>query len=96
MDAAEGPAIGWFSGETKYAEKRLRLNSGDRVVIYSDGVVEAAGEHTEFGAIGLMRVLGEARHLSLDASLKSVMDAVMLVTGGVHQDDVSLVGFEIS
>jgi sigma-B regulation protein RsbU (phosphoserine phosphatase) len=94
--AAEGPAIGWFTGDMRYAEQQLKLNSGDRVVIYSDGVVEAVGGKEEFGNSGLLRVLTETRSLDLDASLQSVMDAVRLLTGGVHQDDVSLVGFEIS
>lgn len=96
VGSAEGPAIGWFGSDLEYEEERLSLNSGDRVVVYSDGIIEAVGKGREFGNEGLLNTLEKSRSLDLDAGLQSVVDAVKLLTDGVHQDDVSLLGFQIT
>jgi sigma-B regulation protein RsbU (phosphoserine phosphatase) len=94
-DVQTGPAIGLLDEGVPYVETTLKLGRGDRLVTYSDGVVEAIGGEQEFGRSGLLHALEESRSSALDGALQSVIDAVRHLTGGVHQDDVSLLGFEV-
>lgn len=80
-----------------YEERTVKLKSGDRLYVYSDGVVEA--RHTVKGEFGLQRLadtLRESRkspvHESVDAVLASVNE---WVEGAPLADDFSIVGLEV-
>lgn len=90
-----GPPIGFFV-KAQYHEKELALESGDRILVYSDGVVEATNEdEVEFGADRLIASLLQTRAMSLDDSLTSLMDQVREWTGGRAQDDISVIGIAV-
>jgi sigma-B regulation protein RsbU (phosphoserine phosphatase) len=74
--SATGLPLGMFS-TSRYTVQRVRLEPGDSLLLYTDGISEANNaEGKEYGVSGLMRVAGErhgwAPHELLAACLKDV------------------------
>jgi sigma-B regulation protein RsbU (phosphoserine phosphatase) len=71
-----------------YRETRLELASGDRIVFYTDGIVEAMNEKEEiFGFERLLKVVQESRSMNADSLLKEILDKVRGFSGGAPQND---------
>jgi serine phosphatase RsbU (regulator of sigma subunit)/catechol 2,3-dioxygenase-like lactoylglutathione lyase family enzyme len=65
---------------------------GDTLVLYTDGIVEAArADDEQFGEERLVDVLTANAHLDPDGVIRAVVDAVHEFTGGQQQDDITLV-----
>jgi serine phosphatase RsbU (regulator of sigma subunit) len=74
--------------DADYQETRLKLASGDKVVFYTDGIVEAMNEQEElFGFDRLLETVQMARSMSADSLLKEVLDKVNEFAGGAAQHD---------
>jgi phosphoserine phosphatase RsbU/P len=96
-----GPALRLFSGgpvlglrsNAGFEQGSVRLDPGDRLILYSDGIVEAtnaAGE--EFGEGRLVAALREDREDTADGLRDHILTALSLFTGSaVPQDDRTLV-----
>ena len=91
-----GPAIGWFP-DADFEQRSLSLRAGDRVYLFSDGVVEAANYGEEqFGLDRITEVLTACRTESLDASLETLLGEVGAWCGDRGpDDDISLLAFEL-
>jgi sigma-B regulation protein RsbU (phosphoserine phosphatase) len=95
----KGLALGIDSGnvfERVTADERITLDSGDCVLLYTDGVKQAlnAGEE-EFGMERLSKTFREAARLGAEAVVKKVQKAVKSFTGeGAQMDDVTIVVIE--
>jgi PAS domain S-box-containing protein len=73
------------------------LQTGDRVVIYTDGLTESLNfEHEMLGVDGLREIVAEASNLPLAEMKNQILDRVAAWRHGHAQDDVSLVLLEIS
>jgi len=86
-----GTLLGAFS-DSEYDLGEIKLNSGDRLLLYTDGVTEAvnhAGE--EFGESRLEPLMIENRDLSAEALRVAVMAAVTEFSGGNFQDDAAII-----
>ncbi|MFC1788403.1 SpoIIE family protein phosphatase [Thermodesulfobacteriota bacterium] len=71
-----------------YQETRLHLSPGDKVVLYTDGIVEAMDEKEKmFGFDRLIEVVQEARSMTADLVLKEILDRVNAFAGGAAQHD---------
>jgi len=74
--------------DADYLETQLQLEAGDRVVFYTDGIVEAMNKQKEmFGFDRLLEVVKGARSLSADSLLKDITDKVNEFAGGAAQHD---------
>ncbi|UCH22644.1 MAG: serine/threonine-protein phosphatase, partial [Deltaproteobacteria bacterium] len=74
--------------EAKYEDTQLKLEPGDKVVFYTDGIVEAMNEKEEiFGFDRLQEVVQVAGAMSSDELLKEILDKVNQFTGGAPQHD---------
>ena len=74
--------------DAEYEETQLKLTPGDKVVFYTDGIVEAMNEQEEiFGFERLLEVIQEAQSMSADLLLKEVLDRVNEFAGGAAQHD---------
>jgi phosphoserine phosphatase RsbU/P len=84
------PVLGFMLDEA-FRSERLRLASGDRVLLYTDGVSEAANEAgEEFGAERLARALdGGAQPLAEQWS--RIMEHVRNHANGAFADDATMV-----
>ncbi len=91
-----GLAIGWLP-EATFEERTLKLQPGDRVYFYSDGVVEAQGAGDEF--YGLERFKELLEHTRCE-SLQQSLEALRTELGGWcgaagPSDDVSVLALEM-
>ena len=79
--------------ECTYEETRVPLKSGDIVVLYTDGVVEAVNAAGEiYGFERFLETVGKGRVLSAHALLETVLEDVGRFAGGVEQhDDITVV-----
>jgi len=81
-----------------YEERSVRLGSGDRLYLYSDGVPEAmdpAGE--QFGAARLLDVIRQGRSKSLQNGVAALLGEIARWLGSERpKDDVSILAVEVS
>jgi sigma-B regulation protein RsbU (phosphoserine phosphatase) len=82
-----GPVIGLLNG-APYEQDAVKLDPGDIVVAFSDGVSEAlnpAGE--EFGDARLIEIAKESVNLSVDEQVDRIVAGVRAFTTGAPQSD---------
>ncbi len=86
-----GPVCGLFDA-ARYEQAEVSLDSGDAVVVYSDGVTEAVdAAEEEFGESRLLDAIAQAGTGNAQALVDAVIDAVQRHTAGTAQnDDVTL------
>jgi len=79
--------------EPDYKETRLQLAPGDRVVFYTDGIVEAMNEKAEvFGFDRLVEVVQGSNSMSADSLLKEIINGVNAFVGTTAQhDDLTII-----
>lgn len=76
-----GPALGVFE-VANYEEAFVEIQQGDTLVLYTDGVIEAAdGEGREFGVKRLQQTVTVARELSAFKTTRAIMDATRAFSG---------------
>jgi serine phosphatase RsbU (regulator of sigma subunit) len=74
--------------DAEYEETRIQLAPGDKVVFYTDGIVEAMNEQEElYGFDRLLETVQEARSMGAESLLKEVVDKVNEFAGGAAQHD---------
>jgi sigma-B regulation protein RsbU (phosphoserine phosphatase) len=75
-----------------YEQGTEKLNAGDILIAYSDGVTEPENDFGEFGEDRLIDVVRRHRHMPLEAISEQVMQALRNWIGGQEQpDDITLV-----
>ncbi len=75
----------------------MRLNPGDRIYLYSDGIVEVRNaERVQFGDERLIRTLPQNRGTSLGESLENLVRAATSWSDGPFDDDASGLSIEIT
>ena len=90
-----GPVLGMLE-DASYEEAVLPLRPGDRLVLYTDGVVEAAGKRGELGEARLRAGLRGMRGLGASEAARTVLDlAVEFADGGPLQDDATVVVVDV-
>ena len=84
--------------DVDYQETRLRLSPGDKVVFYTDGIVEAMNKKEEiYGFERLIDVVHEAGSMNADPLLKEIIDRVNTFTGGAAQhDDLTVIVLNVT
>lgn len=87
-----GPVLGVLSS-ARYTAQEVRLDPGDSIVIYSDGVTEANDpDCNEFGEERLIAVLREYRRTPARAIVEAVNRALAVwAAGSPPADDVTLI-----
>ncbi len=80
-----------------YEEQTLQLKPGNRLVLYSDGVVEAKNEaQEEFGISRLQRVMEEWQNRSLEEAVQAItLELFQWKKGENFEDDVTILALEI-
>jgi sigma-B regulation protein RsbU (phosphoserine phosphatase) len=86
-----GMVLGVFPDST-YEQGEVAVGSGDRVVLFTDGITEARDEHDEeFSEERLVAQAIAHRACSPPALQARLTEAVASFTGGVFQDDATLI-----
>jgi phosphoserine phosphatase RsbU/P len=85
-----GGVLGVFANQA-FRSGVAQLQSGDRMVLYTDGVTEACNaDEQEFGEQRLLTVLQENRRRSSAEMQKEILLAVSAFSRGIWQDDATL------
>jgi PAS domain S-box-containing protein len=86
-----------FLPDSKYEECSQQMKPGDRLFLYSDGIVETTSPgDEEFGQARLISSLARSRGLPLGDNIASMLYEVeKWQRGGKLTDDVSVLGIEI-
>lgn len=87
LDGSDGTPLGLFQGE-EYTDVVVRLEAGDSVFLYTDGVNEAVNASGEFyGTERLERVLADAFASDEKNYLQAVENSVSAFVGETEQND---------
>jgi serine phosphatase RsbU (regulator of sigma subunit) len=86
-----GPALCRLFRDEPHAGGVVQLNSGDRLVLFTDGASEARRGEEEFGEERLTSVIAGNRFLPADALQAAIAGAITGFTGGNLDDDLTLV-----
>ena len=71
---------------------KVRLNRGDRLAFYTDGISEAAnGDATEFGSDGLLAALLTASSLEPRQQYRAILERVRAHANDKLTDDATLI-----
>ena len=78
--------------DTEYDKSEIRLSSGDRLLLYTDGVTEAHGQNkTIYGDDQLKKVLNETASEKGEIVLSRILEDVNRFTEGIDQfDDITM------
>lgn len=92
-----GTPIGMLS-DREFGEQTLDLDSGDRILLYTDGVTEALDRNEEdFGRERLIETLYTSRDSALEPTLQQIVARVRKWQGReIGEDDLSLLGAQIA
>ena len=85
-EASEGPLLGVFP-DAKFVSERGRLDRGDALLLFTDGLVEKPGQDI---AVGIDKLLGEAERLvtrGFHSGARKLIDRV----ASAHNDDRAVV-----
>jgi serine phosphatase RsbU (regulator of sigma subunit) len=87
-----GPLLGALP-QSEYESGRLRFDSGDALIAYSDGVLECRNaDDEEFGLDRLIAAAEQTRHFSAQTAVLSVLASLQdFGNGAPPADDVSLI-----
>ncbi len=83
--------------EPQFQENRIKMETGDRIYLYSDGLVDAHNSsEEEFGDQRLLKEITSSRTNSLEDSIHAIISKSSEWSDNkIFQDDISLLGFEI-
>jgi sigma-B regulation protein RsbU (phosphoserine phosphatase) len=89
---ATGIPLG-ISAAARYEQNGCRLNEGDMLVLFSDGITEACqpGMDEDFGERRLISAVRRMRGRGAAGALEEVKKDLLSFTGGIAADDVTLV-----
>ncbi|MGJ8645227.1 MAG: SpoIIE family protein phosphatase [Luteolibacter sp.] len=93
----KGPALGLIAG-AKYPSHSVSLQDSDRILLFTDGVLEAENEDGEqFLAERLLKTAGEDTSSDLEEWLDGILETVLDFSEGHHfDDDVCMLGISIN
>jgi sigma-B regulation protein RsbU (phosphoserine phosphatase) len=75
-------------GDANYADTRVPLKTGDKIVFYTDGIVEAMnGQKEVFGFDRLIEVVQAAHEKSAEGMLNAILESVGAYVGSAPQHD---------
>jgi len=93
-DVVENGLILGIMPFANYASTTLTVGTGDRFLLYTDGVLEADQRGEEFGADRVKRILSQP--LSADQLCASLSREVRAWSQGIAGDDITIVAVEIA
>ncbi len=93
----ESTVLGALEGAVpQKASEEFTLSAGDRLMLYSDGLIEVWNREGEMlGVEGLEKIVRSAAALPLPAMRQAIVEGVNSYSAGPVQDDVTLVLLEV-
>jgi sigma-B regulation protein RsbU (phosphoserine phosphatase) len=92
-----GGAVLGVLPDWKYLQDQIQLTPGDRLVLFTDGLIEAQNSNGhEFGEDRLLDLLRNYRELSAQDLQKKLIEAIKSFSSGDFSDDVTFVIMSVS
>ncbi len=97
VEMTNGLALG-VSDDFNFQSKKLQMNKGDKLLLFTDGVIEAFNEEeTAYSEDRFENFLNEKRKLSVESLIKKSFDEVNDFAGSAPQsDDITLLGLSFN
>lgn len=95
---ARGTALGMISSKhTEHMESKVRLDTGDRLLLYTDGIAEMINEHNEmYGEKRMLQFIQEHLDCDLQPLVEHLyQDALKFGGQRTFNDDITLVAMEV-
>lgn len=89
---ARGPALGW-ENQLPHDAVEVPLAPGERLVLYSDGLVERRGQSLDDGLDALLVAAGATVHLGVDEQADALLEH--FTAGADADDDITVVVVEL-
>ncbi len=90
------PALGLLEG-TDYPETTMEMAAGDEIVLYTDGIIEAAMGDEEYSEKRLIKFLADHHRDHLDEMMESLLSSVQEFTHTEElEDDVCLITIRLT
>jgi serine phosphatase RsbU (regulator of sigma subunit) len=83
--------LGVFDRARRFHRHQRRLEAGDRLVLYSDGVSRRRTEAGVFGTDGIVRAAAGVRSRSATATVRAIQEAVVSASDDPLPDDAAVV-----
>lgn len=93
--AADGILLGIRPG-MPYEERRVQLEPGDILAVYTDGLTEAGVDSSRFGRDAVMNVVRASAHLSAQGVADRIHDTLLEFVHGRITDDVAIVVLKLT
>jgi len=91
----EGFFVGIFEN-SEFEEQEVILDKGDRILFYTDGIIEAKNKDGfEFGIDNVMSIYKKNADNSISNLINSIKDAVFEFSNNKVEDDVTIAIFEV-
>ena len=87
--ASTATVIGLFE-HWECSVEQIRIAPGDLLVIFSDGVTEAARNEEEYGEARLIHELQACRHLRVNEIVQAILGSVQKFSAGAQSDDLTV------
>lgn len=92
-----GIILGVTTENIIYEEGNYNLNSGDVLVLFTDGITEATNrEGIEFGEERLISIIQNNKHLSSEDIQEKIINQVKQYSGDNQTDDITLVVIKVN
>ena len=88
-----GPLLG-VVGDAQWSSEMIQLHKGDRLFLYTDGVIEAGTPDNKLTKEGLEAIVRQSPEASLEEQLDMIMDEVSARSSGHPQDDATVLAVE--
>jgi len=91
LDAPNAGALGAPRDEPRWNASKVRLNAGERLILYCDGITDRLTQDgTPFGLTGIKNAVAHARSTSAAATVKAIEAAVTDASTKALEDDATL------
>jgi len=90
---ATGPLLGVIA-DAEWRSENLKVYPGERIFMYTDGVIEAGAPGNKLTAAGLEAIVRRSYQASLQEQLGIIMDQVSARSVGYHKDDATILAVE--
>jgi phosphoserine phosphatase RsbU/P len=86
--------LGIFS-DISFESKELFLKTGDKILLFTDGVAEITANNSIFGFDKLESLINNNKHKSIDTIVDTIITEVTDFSKGNLSDDITILGLEI-
>lgn len=90
-----GTLLGAFK-EATYSCNVFQLNKGDKIILFTDGIIEASCNEEIYGFKRLESILEKYKNESVENLVEKIFESSVGFSGNTFLDDVTIVGVEVS